>query len=230
MKERLSQLWRQQIYSRQDTPSSVLPFIAFEGIDGSGKSTQMARLVARLQSQGISVHSTQEPTTSPIGSVIRQMMSGRIVGSHEAIAGLFVADRLDHILNPVDGMLPLLSQGMVVVSDRYYFSSYAYHAPHVDVDWVIAANSLAAKLLRPAVTIYLDVEPSVAIKRIERSRSRLQLYETLENLTLTRDAYLSAFERQRGIENIAIVDGDSDPDFVEEAIWKLIVPIVSGVV
>ena len=80
-------------------------FIAFEGIDGSGKSTQVARLAKRLRSMDYKVYETFEPTDSPIGSLIHQIMIGRIQAGQETIASLFVADRVDHLLNDINGIL-----------------------------------------------------------------------------------------------------------------------------
>lgn len=86
-------------------------FIAFEGIDGSGKSTQIGLLAERLKKEGIRCYTTMEPTNGPIGSLIRQVMTGRIRMDNKAIAGLFAADRLDHLLNEVDGIAAKMEGG-----------------------------------------------------------------------------------------------------------------------
>ena len=125
-------------------------FIVFEGIDGSGKSTQSSLLTAHLQARGLPCYRTFEPTDSPIGSLIHQMMTGRIRADNKVIAALFVADRYDHLTNPLDGFKEKLDAGVTVVADRYYFSSYAYHGVDLDMDWVIAANSISAELPRRA--------------------------------------------------------------------------------
>src|SRR5690606_16738147 len=78
-------------------------FIAFEGIDGSGKSSQIDRLYRRLSEAQYFVHQTCEPTTHPIGRMIRDIFAGRMEGDHHTIAGLFVADRLQHLLHKKDG-------------------------------------------------------------------------------------------------------------------------------
>ena len=79
-------------------------FIAFEGIDGSGKSTQIGLLAERLKKEGVCCYTTMEPTNAPVGSLVRQVMTGRIRMDNKAIAALFAADRLDHLLNEVDGI------------------------------------------------------------------------------------------------------------------------------
>ena len=98
-------------------------FIALEGIDGSGKSTQMTRLAEKLTSSGHKVYTTFEPTDSPIGSVIKNIMKGRIDADHKTIAALFAADRLDHLLNGVNGIVKKMKEGFTVITDRFYFSS-----------------------------------------------------------------------------------------------------------
>ena len=100
-------------------------FIALEGIDGSGKSTQIQYLAERLKEREIRCYTTFEPTYSPIGAVIHQILSGRVKTDNRALAALFVADRMDHLLNEVNGIAPMLEEGITVISDRYYFSSYA---------------------------------------------------------------------------------------------------------
>lgn len=195
-------------------------FIAFEGIDGSGKSTQVKLLSERLKDSGHKVYCTFEPTDSPIGSLIRNIFNHRIEADHRTIAGLFVADRLDHLLNKTNGILKKMEDGYTVITDRYYFSSYAYQGIHTSLDWVIEANSLSAELLRPDLTIYIDITPDVSMKRLLNNRSSLELYETKENLKNVRDKYLEVIERFKSEENILITDGTRATEDIAEDIWK----------
>ena len=89
-----------------------------------------------------------EPTAAPVGSLIRQVLTGRIEMDNKVIAALFVADRLDHLLNQVDGIWPKVQAGTTVLTDRYYFSSYAYQSVDMPMDWVIQANEESRKILR----------------------------------------------------------------------------------
>ena len=127
-------------------------FIALEGIDGSGKSSQIGPLVKRLEGLGVPCRETREPTGGPVGSLIRQIFTGRVTADNRVIAALYAADRIDHLVNEVDGLCSAIDSGITVVSDRYYFSSYAYHSVDVDMGWVIQANALSAQLLRPRRT------------------------------------------------------------------------------
>jgi len=195
-------------------------FIAFEGIDGSGKSTQVKLLAKKLENEGHKVYTTCEPTDSPIGKMIRDIFSGRMEGDHRVIAGLFVADRLDHILNNTNGVLKMLDEGYTVITDRYYLSSYAYQSPYMDLDWVIKANSLSAGLLRPDLNIYIDISPEISIERIKKGRTSIELYETLENLQNVHGKYLEVMELLKEEEKIFVTDGNKPAEAIAENIWE----------
>lgn len=203
-------------------------FIAFEGLDGSGKSTQVALLARRLRAMGLPIQQTAEPTAGPVGSIIRQGMTGRLALDQRTIAALFAADRLDHVLNGASGMLGAVTAGTHVLTDRYYLSSYAYHAPHVPLEWVIAANSLSRELLRPDVHLFLDVDPGACLERLRDSGRRLELYETGETLREIRRRYQAAFERVRGEERIEVVPGDGPPEEVARAVWERVLPLFAA--
>ncbi|MDB5193161.1 MAG: Thymidylate kinase [Segetibacter sp.] len=194
-------------------------FIALEGIDGSGKSTQVKLLAQKLKDNGYKVHSTFEPTDNFIGSIIRNILTGKARADNRAIAGLFVADRLDHLLNEENGLVKKLEDGYTVITDRYYFSSYAYHGTHMDMDWVIQANAMSAEILRPDVNIFIDVPPEVSMKRICENREVTELYETLENLKNVREKFMEAFEKLRDKETIYITNGDRSFEEIAGDIW-----------
>ena len=200
-------------------------FIAFEGIDGSGKSTQSRILSEKLKKEGFKIYSTFEPTDSPIGSVIKNIFRHRIEADHRTIAGLYVADRLDHLLNKTNGILLKMDEGYTVVTDRYYFSSYAYQGTHMSLDWVIQANSLSAELLRPDLTIFIDVPPEVCMQRLSEGRDMIQLYESLDNLHNVRKKYFEAFDKLKDQENIFIVDGNRSFDAIANDVWNKVYPL-----
>lgn len=197
-------------------------FIVFEGLDGSGKSTQVRYLAKRLQAKGLSAYETFEPTDSPIGSLIHQIMIGRIHSDHKTIASLFVADRIDHLLNEVNGIRQKVVNGTIVISDRYYFSSYAYHGVHIPIEWIIQANSLAAEILRPDVNIFLDVPPDECVARLNREKWHLELYENSDTLRKVREKYLESFRLLADEEKVLVVDANAEPQEVADNVWKLV--------
>ena len=189
-------------------------FIAFEGIDGSGKSTQAKLLSESLAEAGHKVYLTCEPTDSRIGSIIRDIFKHKMEADHRTIAGLFVADRLDHLLNKTNGVLKKLEEGYTVITDRYYFSSYAYHGAHMSLDWVIEANALSAELLRPDLNIFIDIPPEISMNRLTAGRSSLELFETMENLVKVREKYFEAMDKLKSVERIFITDGNRSPEII----------------
>lgn len=197
-------------------------FIALEGIDGSGKSTQAKLLADKLQQAGHKVHCTSEPTESPIGSLIRDIFKHKFEADHRTIAGLYVADRLEHLLNKTDGILKKMEEGYTVITDRYYFSSYAYQGTHMPLHWVIEANSLSAELLRPDLNVFIDITPELSAERITAGRNSIELYENIENLRHVREKYLESFEFLRPTENIFITDGNKKEEEIAKDIWDAV--------
>lgn len=197
-------------------------FIAFEGIDGSGKSTQISLLANRLNKEGIYCYTTMEPTNSPIGSLIHQIMTGRVKTDNRVIAGLFVADRLDHLLNEVDGIVAKINEGTAVITDRYYFSSYAYHSVDMPMEWVIGANEQSSAILRPTITIFIDVDPDIAVERIAKNRFHQELFEKKSRLVKVRENYLKAFELLKKEEKYVIIDGNQSQEEIAEIVWNTV--------
>jgi dTMP kinase len=203
-------------------------FIAFEGIDGCGKSTQAKLLAESLTKAGHKVHLTCEPTTGRIGSMIRDAFNNKMKADHRVIAGLFVADRLDHLLNEEDGIIKMINEGYTVITDRYYFSSYAYQGTHMPLHWVIEANSLSAQLLRPDLNIFIDIQPELSMKRLNKNRTSLELYETLDNLNKVREKYMEAFDILKDKEIITTVNGDAAVEEIASEILDITLNFFNG--
>lgn len=161
-------------------------FVVLEGIDGAGTTTQVARLTDRLREDGIAVRPTREPSDGPIGLLVRQVLTGRIVVPDGRAPGwttmalLFAADRMDHVESEIE---PFLAQGGVMVSDRYDASSLAYQSVSSGsgggqaVEWIRMLNRHA---MRPDLTIVLDLAPEVAAARRAARGEAAQLYEQNE--------------------------------------------------
>lgn len=167
-----------------------------------------------------------EPTDSPIGSLIHQIMTGRVSSDPKVIAALFVADRLDHLLNDVNGICKKIEEGTTVLMDRYCFSSYAYQSVDVPMDWVIGANRLGSDILRPDVNLFLDVDPELALERISRNRFDRELFEERSRLVRVREKYIEAFERMKGEERVVILNGSKSREEVSADVWKIVKEVI----
>ena len=195
-------------------------FIVFEGTDGSGKSTQIKLLAKYLEGNGIPCYLTREPTDSPFGALLRSCLNGRVETDEYTIAAMFASDRLDHVHNQVNGMLKKLDEGMTVLCDRYYLSSFAYNGGFVDTDWVISLNEAARRALKPDLTVFLDVPIEEAMRRVNR-RGETDRYETLDRQIRIREKYFELFARFKD-ENVKIVPSESDRDGTQEHIRRII--------
>lgn len=201
-------------------------FFALEGIDGSGKSTQLQLLKEHLEQAGRPCLATCEPTGGPMGRLLRQVLTGQIRCDSRVVAPLFVADRLDHLLNEETGICRALDEGISVLTDRYYFSSYAYQSVDLPLEWVIEANRPCADILRPTATIFIDLSPELALERIARNRESTELFETKERLTRTREQYFRAFEALKDEERVIVLPGDKGVEELSRDIFEAVRPFL----
>lgn len=183
-------------------------FIVLEGPDGAGISTQTALLRSGLAARNIPVFATKEPTTGPIGAVIRQALTRRLVYppsepiGDDVLALLLAADRLDHIRAEI---LPRLETGINVICDRYRLSSYAYQGRTLGQRWVRSLNS---RSIAPDLTIFIDVPPEVSQSRIASRGGYVELYEAEERLRPIYANYLKVVQemKEKG-EPVVTIDG-----------------------
>jgi len=195
-------------------------FIVFEGIDGSGKSTQCKLLHRKMNQFFGSCHLTCEPSERPVGKMIREIFSGKLPMDNLVVAGLFVADRLDHLVNKEDGIINLLGQNTHVISDRYYLSSMAYQSVFAPMEWILKANDQARQMLKADITFYLDLDPEKGMERINHSRDSKEIYEEMENLRSVHHNYQKALEWQKKEENIIVISADQPSEIIETLIWS----------
>ena len=198
-------------------------FIVFEGIDGSGKTTQIRHLKERLSGVGQSFVLTREPTGSPIGKFLREALAGDRSLAGETIALLFAADRCQHIL---DVVIPKMDSGNWVISDRYYLSNFAYQGSANNMDRLIAYNTLAMNRCVPDIVFFLDVSPEECMNRLSASRSEFEIYENLSQLREIRENYLRVFENLKDRENIVIIDGSHSEETVAKIVWSHLVNLL----
>jgi dTMP kinase len=159
-----------------DTPSYAGVFLALEGGEGAGKSTQAKLLLEWLQSTGREVVLTREPGATPTGQRIRTLLLDPATGgiSPRAEALLYAADRAQHVAHVI---LPALERGAVVVTDRYVDSSLAYQGAGraLELAEVARLSRWATGGLRPDLTLLLDIDPAVGLRRISGAPDRIEL-------------------------------------------------------
>ncbi len=202
-------------------------FIVIEGIDGSGKSTQIEMLHNKFKAEGKASVVTHEPTDGVIGRMIRSVLNREIEMDPAALAALYLADRLDHITHKHDGMLAKLNDGYHVISSRYYYSSYAFQGEFVSLNWLIAANSLCKSFLKADITFYLNVDPEISLQRLQGSREKLDIFENKDKQIKTHEEFLNAFEITNDGENIVILDGSLSENEIHDEIWKKVVEMIT---
>lgn len=159
-------------------------FIVLEGIDGTGKSTQVKALAAALQQKGYEVVTTKEPTDGPWGKILRNSAStGRLSPQEELKT--FIKDRQEHVQTLIR---PSVAAGKIVITDRYYFSTAAYQGAR-GLDWkeIIRRNEAFAP--EPDLLVILDTDPSVGIGRVEGRGDKANLFETNSGLTKAREIF-----------------------------------------
>ncbi len=161
-------------------------FIVLEGIDGSGTTTHVARLADRLRGMKAPVRTTREPSDGPIGALVRQVLTGRVIvpggraPNWATMALLFAADRVDHVEAEIE---PWVNDGGIMISDRYDASSLAYQSVSSGrggsdaVEWI---RTLNRDCRRPDLTIVLDVNFEEAARRRDKRGEPAQLYEQNE--------------------------------------------------
>ena len=194
--------------------------IVLEGIDGCGKSTQIARLTEALTAAGRTVQKTAEPTGSEWGKALRRFLSGAEQRTNAELATLFVLDRIRHNVE----IGALLERGTDVICDRYYYSTLAYQGSVCDYEWVKHMNCASPDIRHPDLCIFLDLSPEVSLSRISARGEAREVFETKETLTRVRNTFLKIFEDLD--DPVAIVDADGTPDEVAERVLAAVKPIL----
>ena len=196
-------------------------FIVVEGLDGSGKSTQIQLIKNKLEAMGEKVYVTAEPTNFETGAYLRRILSDSLDKNMYLQAALFLADRLEHITHPEFGIKKYIDEGYIVICDRYYFSTFAYQGTACDMDWVMEINLGCEQILKPDICVFLDVNPDTCKKRIDDVREKPELYEKdAEKMRQIRQKFLDVFDRLSDSHNIAIVDANTDVENVFSAAFE----------
>ena len=199
--------------------------ITIEGGEGSGKGT----VIAKLKELYPNIIFTREPGGTRISEQIREIIVGKdnteLVPEAEAL--LFAAARAQHMYEKI---IPAMEQGITVISDRFIDSNFAYqgYARGLGINKIMRANELAVGNHMPDMTIYLDIDPEIAFKRIadnNRETNRLDL-ESMEFHKKVREGYLTVAEMHP--DRYRIVNADQTPEKVLEDVAKLIDSLLLG--
>lgn len=201
--------------------------ISFEGSEGSGKSTQIARLAAHLQKIGREVVATREPGGTEIGEQIRNIIVHNSRGDEmcpETELLLFTAARAQVVREVI---APALQRGAVVLSDRYLDSSTVYQgiARNLAPGPVSEINQFAVGNVMPDLTIVIDVPTEVSLARIRQRASDLPDRMERENIsfyTKVREGYLLLAKQWPA--RVVVLDGTLTPDELDQKIWAAVEP------
>jgi dTMP kinase len=202
-------------------------FIAFEGGEGSGKSTQARLLAEALRASGHEVVLTREPGGSAVGMAIRELLLDPASAglSDRAEALLYAADRAEHVASVIR---PALDRGAVVVTDRFVDSSLAYQGAGrpLGLDAVERLNQWATLGLRPDLTLVLDLDPAEGLRRAGGDPDRLEA-EPVAFHQRVRSAYgvLAAREPER----YAVIDAGQPPGVVAACVLDAVERVLTSV-
>jgi dTMP kinase len=206
-------------------------FITFEGMDGSGKTTQMRRLAERLRGMGRTVRETVEPGGPPISMKIRRILldSANQELSPMTELLLYFASRAQNV---DEWIIPALGRGEIVLSDRFTDSSLVYQGcgRGLGVETVAELERIACRGLKPDLTILVDVDPEASLTRA-RARNLAHPHpetrmddQSLEFHLKVHEAYHALAEREP--ERVKVVNGRAGIDAIEREVWRLVTPLL----
>lgn len=188
-------------------------FIVFEGLDGSGSTTQAKLLCEHLRENDLFVDHTSEPTEQKIGKLIREVLQGQWKTSPEGLQLLFCADRGEHLHNFIN---PALAKGNFVVCDRYILSTIAFGCLSLDENWLKSLNQYFRK---PDLTFLLDVNVQECLQRIESRGAEKELFEKKETLEKVWQNYQKLAQEDK---NTFLINGERKKEDVAEEVWSIV--------
>jgi dTMP kinase len=206
-------------------------FITFEGPEGSGKSTQIRRLAARLRAEGLAVLETVEPGGTPIGMQIRRVLldAKNLEMRPTTELLLMFAARAQNV---DEAILPALSRGEVVLCDRFTDSSLVYQgaARGLGAEVVFEIDRIACRGLVPDLTLVIDIQTELGLERAHGRNRKTQDIETrLDEQAIdfhrkVREAYLQLAADEPG--RVKLIDGSGSEEKVEKEVWKAVLAVL----
>jgi dTMP kinase len=203
------------------------PFITFEGMDGSGKTTQRLRLAARLRGVERTVLETAEPGGTRIGMQIRRILldAANQELSPAAELLLYFASRAQNV---DEWIKPALARGEIVLADRFTDSSLVYQGcgRGLGAENVLALDRIACRGLKPDLTILLDIDAETSLARARARNTAETSAETRmdeQSLEFHRKVYAAYHElAAREPSRVKLVDGRASADEIERAVWEIV--------
>lgn len=193
--------------------------IAFEGTEGTGKSTQLRRAAAALRARGITVHETREPGGTALGVELRRLAMDRSEVPPSPLAELFLylADRAQHVAEII---VPAMRNGEVVMTDRFSASTIAYqgYARRLDLDMVMRLDAIARAGVEPALTVLLDCPIEVGLRRAQGDDRFHQ--EAREFHQRVRTGFLTL--AQRDPDRYCVIDASASNDAVHDHVMAAV--------
>ena len=181
------------IHSFDSVPYILPQFIALEGLDGSGTTSQLTRLAVRFKERGIPCRTTCEPSDGPIGSVIRDILSGKKKVDPYTLAFLFAGDRNEHLLHEDSGILKQLASGYYVITDRYLFSSLAYQSVDCGYSFIYTLNRYFPL---PEHLFFIDVPVDLSQKRLA-DRGEQDIFDRVKTQEAVQELYEKSFKDRK---------------------------------
>lgn len=201
-------------------------FITFEGMDGSGKTTQMRRLADRLRAAGKTVLETAEPGGTPIGAQIRRILldpANQELGPTAELL-LYFASRAQNV---DQWILPALERGEIVVADRFTDSSLVYQGcgRGLGADTVLALDRIACRGLKPDLTLLVDIDAETSLARARARNVAGETSDRMDEQSLEFHrrvwaAYHALAEREP--ERVKLVNGCASIDDIEREVWRIV--------
>ncbi|MCI7108839.1 MAG: dTMP kinase [Spirochaetia bacterium] len=194
-------------------------FIVFEGIDGSGTTTQIKKLAERFPKEKVFV--SAEPTKNETGLFLRRMLKGEFSVNEKTASFLFAADRCEHLYGK-NGILEQIQNGKIALSDRYFFSSLAYQSVSCGKNFPEHLNSLFPL---PEILFYFKINPEISINRVTARGEKTEIYEKIEFQKKTADIYdqvINSYKQQEKSQGMKIItiDAEKPIDEISEIIWS----------
>jgi dTMP kinase len=201
-------------------------FVVFEGPEGAGKSTQIARLTERLRAAGVEPLQTREPGGTPMGDRVREVVLDpdlRVDPLAEFL--LYAAGRAQHVAEVI---APALAAGRVVLSDRFAGASIAYqgHGRGLDLEWVAEVNARAMQGCLPDRVLLLDLDPAVGLARVA-ARGRPDRLEAADLAFHRRARAGFVAQAQADPQRWRRLDAEQEPDALAHAVWDAVADLVA---